>query len=390
MIKSFTIVLLAFVIILSGCKNDVSEEIKEYKIKSTEAPIIFSQIVDSIEFLPLENTSESLFSNISKILVINNKIFVIDKLRTKSISVFNDHGKFLYKIHKIGKGPNEYASISDVTIDPVNQLLIIYDNGSGKLLRFDFEGKMVDEINVSLIINEISCDNSGRILIYCPYLEAFYQNKSYNPGLYLYNPGTKKLKSILDDGEVGGVIGLSPGLIGYGNKTKLCSQYSDTIYGINDLGIYKSHYFDFGKNKIPKSFYNLSMSDVNISKLYDSEYITGKHKYFESDSLIYFFFTKGRISYQCLINKPTGTVLTGKYFQNDIIPFNFSFPLWIENNILYCFIQAGNFILGVNALKKDIHYSSNSEAYLNKTMDLLNNINENSNPILVKIKLHSF
>ena len=67
-----------------------------------------SLIVDSIDYIPLETTSDCLICAIDKLITKNNKYYIFDKI-TQSIFTFDFNGKFISKINSIGHGPGEYT-----------------------------------------------------------------------------------------------------------------------------------------------------------------------------------------------------------------------------------------------------------------------------------------
>ncbi len=65
-------------------------------------------------------------------------ISIFDK-NSKSIYLFNEDGKFLSKIERIGRSRAEYIDILDMTFS--KDEIIILDNSQFKVLAFDYQGK---------------------------------------------------------------------------------------------------------------------------------------------------------------------------------------------------------------------------------------------------------
>lgn len=84
-----------------------------------------SAIYKSVKVIPLDN-SEIVLSDIVKMQVSNNFIYVLDK--TQQLYMFNNEGLFLRKIGNKGGGLGECTDISDFTID--------YDRGYIYALEF--------------------------------------------------------------------------------------------------------------------------------------------------------------------------------------------------------------------------------------------------------------
>ena len=105
-----------------------------------EKSIDLKNIFDAVSFqaIALETNANCLIGEVTKMVSRNDTIFIVDKI-SKSIFLFNDKGKFLSKICREGRGPQEYLNFSDVFIGD-NHILII-DNYQFKVCCYDFKGK---------------------------------------------------------------------------------------------------------------------------------------------------------------------------------------------------------------------------------------------------------
>ena len=102
--------------------------------KSIDLKNIFSTV--SFQTIALETNANCLIGEVTKMVSRNDTIFIVDKI-SKSIFLFNDKGKFLSKICREGRGPQEYLNFSDVFIGD-NHILVI-DNYQFKVCCYDFE-----------------------------------------------------------------------------------------------------------------------------------------------------------------------------------------------------------------------------------------------------------
>ena len=105
----------------------------------------WGNLFTDVEIIPLEFTSESMLVNIEKILLQDGNYLIFDKDRS-IVYKFNDEGKFLSKLDKVGNGPGEYQSIYDVIINPYNDnielmsaigSIYIYDKNFNWIKTFD-------------------------------------------------------------------------------------------------------------------------------------------------------------------------------------------------------------------------------------------------------------
>ena len=97
-----------------------------------------SQVFDSIEFIPLETTSESLFGSIDQMEVTEDYFFILDT-RSKSILVFYKDGRLHTRIRS--GGSDKYFGY--FTLDRIDKRIIINNQFSNGLLVYDFDGKQI-------------------------------------------------------------------------------------------------------------------------------------------------------------------------------------------------------------------------------------------------------
>jgi len=94
-----------------------------------------SSIFKSVRAIPLETNNNSILGRINKFLIYKNNIFVIDINQARGLFMFDINGHFIRKIGGIGGGPGEYTYISDFTINPDKDEVIIV--GDRKMFFFD-------------------------------------------------------------------------------------------------------------------------------------------------------------------------------------------------------------------------------------------------------------
>jgi hypothetical protein len=104
-----------------------------------------SEIAQSISYLKLETTQESLLSGIIYINPIENGYLIVDI--DESIFLFDKEGKFKWKINNKGRGPTEYIELSvPLGIDTVYKEIIVPDNRN--LVVYDFKGKFKRKLSI--------------------------------------------------------------------------------------------------------------------------------------------------------------------------------------------------------------------------------------------------
>jgi hypothetical protein len=96
----------------------------------------------SIELIPLETSPDVLIAGITKIINYQDKWYMLDKPQS-ILFVFDQTGKFLFKIDKKGQGAGEYLFISDFNINPITGNLEVLEP-FGRLNRYDLSGNPID------------------------------------------------------------------------------------------------------------------------------------------------------------------------------------------------------------------------------------------------------
>ena len=140
--------ILGISIFLIGCiadkKNENKSEIYFFDLtKSTEAKpsLPLSEIATSINYIPLETTDSSLLGTIYNIIKRESSFYVHSR---DAIFRFNEKGKFLGKIERVGKGPEEYSVIKDFDISPSEDLIAILT--WGKILYYNTTGEFQNSV----------------------------------------------------------------------------------------------------------------------------------------------------------------------------------------------------------------------------------------------------
>ena len=123
----------------------------------------FQQLVSDIRYVPLESTPESFLTDIVKVLVRGDEIYVIDREdaapRYGGIRVFGTDGRYRRHIGREGKGPGELLNLTDFTIR--DSLLFAVDTKSDKLVVYTLAGDFVEQLPVpeSAIASCAACND---------------------------------------------------------------------------------------------------------------------------------------------------------------------------------------------------------------------------------------
>ena len=81
--------------------------------------------VKSIDYIKLDSSEP--VGVIDKMIVTNDKIFIMDSFAAQQIFVFDKTGKLLFRIKNKGRGPKEYISIWDMQVDTIRNEILVND-----------------------------------------------------------------------------------------------------------------------------------------------------------------------------------------------------------------------------------------------------------------------
>ena len=108
-----------------------------------------------IEYIPLETHSECLVGGDIQDVVFHDDKFYIMSDR-KRVHCFDKDGKFLFNVGYEGRGPGEYSSLGNITIDGgvvyaycrANTILHSYDAATGEYIKSYEMPKLYSQVNV--------------------------------------------------------------------------------------------------------------------------------------------------------------------------------------------------------------------------------------------------
>ena len=156
--RNILLFLFTLIVIFSSCRknspnfSDKKEEIS--LLRNIENPIEvhidlnndclpFDSLMNKVNYVKLETTGDNLIGEISQLLFVDDKIIIVDAGQSKTITVYNEKGHYLYKIGAFGQGPMEYGALNHVAFTPGKEMLVITDLKSGRLKYYSIDGHYV-------------------------------------------------------------------------------------------------------------------------------------------------------------------------------------------------------------------------------------------------------
>lgn len=119
-----------------GTHGSASES--EIQLKFECDTIRFSDIIDTILFIPLQTTDKSIIGKISRIFLQQDKYYIFDE-QQKKVVVFDQTGKYVSHLDKNGKGPCEYTDIHDIYVNSQGIVKILSNSNPIQIIEYDLK-----------------------------------------------------------------------------------------------------------------------------------------------------------------------------------------------------------------------------------------------------------
>lgn len=164
------------IIVFSACSN--SSSVSENAIEDGSTGVLkvinvadakefdgfFNELVEDIYYLKLDTQQDALFSELTKLIVLEDRIIVFDRAG-KRIVVFDEKGNFRFRILNPGDGPGEYKDLETISYDRENGQFILA--AYGKLLWYDGDGRFLKEVKtMNAIAGDIASLPNGNLAAY--------------------------------------------------------------------------------------------------------------------------------------------------------------------------------------------------------------------------------
>lgn len=199
----------------------------------------FDSLMDFVSFVKLETTGDNLVGAISQILFVNNKIIVVDFDVSKTITVYDESGKYLNNIGKLGQGPGEYAYLGHVFLTPDRSTVVVVDMGSGNLKYFGLEGNFIKSVKFPFWFSRCEFINDNIIAGHYSGGNMVQKNNvSYKPQLIITDLKGNILSSGFQSFYSKNFTSTTfMPLRKFDNEVIYCPPFSDTIYHVSEKGL---------------------------------------------------------------------------------------------------------------------------------------------------------
>ena len=211
----------------------------------------------SKHYIQLESDTNMLFGEIDKIVLRDNRIYILDQWNTYSIFIFDENGRFINKVDHKGEGPEEYIDMRDMFYDDYeNTINILTYGGSGnryKIMSYDRDGnKLVKQQPIDLKIAQVERAKDGRYVFHSKHSS---NRPNITSSLFVYSRTMQRLYSGLpiNFDWIDKMSSSSKSIYKDTDDNIYCSSDNITdIYQITEDSLRKCYHYDFGKYNFPK------------------------------------------------------------------------------------------------------------------------------------------
>lgn len=372
--KQFLLVLLLTTIF--SCKREKlsDENIMQIVVNPIEGDIVLSEdkYFSDCNIIALESTDESLVSNINSVMYSKEFIAIFD-LQIEQLVLFNHRGEFIRRINRKGRGPQEYISISCVAIDESNRRFIIYDDMTERLIFYSYDGLYLGEQKHELLIDEMIV-RDGNLYVTYHHTSKNHQDwcgvipldgKSSTASVVLPFTTTQKTNY----GMGGATVSINA------DGVLVTQRFDNTIYEIKNSTLTPKYTLDFGEYNIKKILE--ATNETQLSRML-SDYVYAIVNMVETDNYLAFTTNQG---HPIIYDKHSRNVQVCATLRIPGMPISTSAIDPINNgyNKIMSVYDVSQLLKIKDLIKRHPEIKLENE----KIKNIIDNIDENSNPIII-------
>lgn len=335
-----------------------------------------SELISEISWTALETHSKSTLSRVDRFRASEDKYYFMDLFSTNTLSVFDKRGKFLYKLENKGSGPGEFSFMHDFSFD--EKKLYILDQGK-LILTFDLEGnfqklRKITGANLDYLEKTsfgfagIGAGGMDNLVLMDPsyaFTSSYFPYQNRNIDVLLINP----------------INQLSPTDIYYRR------YLNDTLFSIDKKGVMPRLHIDFGSYHFDKHENTSHKSLEGFAKMLEPYCVIKTYYETQSHALIKFYYQNNE--YWTLFDKKSKKhkTIDKSRFVNDLMIDERAYPCGVD-----LASDSFVFLLQPYRLKESLKNRTISQqvrANPNSIMSIEEEISEEDNPILCKVKFKS-
>ncbi len=285
-------------------------QVDPYEIMPTEIANI-SEIASGVEYIPLETRHDNLIGEITALTVIDGQYYIWDKL-TESILIFNADGSYSHKIHRQGRGPEEYARIYNFAIDRNNKDIYIYSDINRSIFRYSQNGEFIERIETPVLFAsfEVKDDkilyyigrSSNEVFFESSYPEQ-YRYMVFENGEFILNQLNYSYQEAFSSINL-----MNRNFVYCGDTLLLVDDLDTSVYTVADDGHLEPRYrIEFLSNEFSLSWNGPVDLDKYLDAKHAREYTSIHKGFFENSNYIFFSWANEYVGFM-YVDKSDNTI----------------------------------------------------------------------------------
>lgn len=147
--KSYFILLIAFLSLISCAEKHVETPIKIQTIKADDRAeeLLMSSLVDTVKFISLDN--RELVGGVDQILWTKDRLLLLDSRRTKKIFIYTIDGKLITSIESGSGEPGKFVWPYAPTLNTDEKSFFVVSDATKRILQYNMDGGLLTDSDIS-------------------------------------------------------------------------------------------------------------------------------------------------------------------------------------------------------------------------------------------------
>lgn len=280
-----------------------------------------------VQLIPLETNDSCLIGNIRLFKESSQYLFVCDN-DNNGILQFASTGKFVRRIGKQGKGPEEFSAY-DFDLDDRGKIIYIYDYFQQKMVKYDFDGKFIESYRVPVVEGMVYMRfmAPGKLI----FMTA---HNSHSPEVFLFSEQEKAMAPIRKKErktEAGAAFGGQKAIYAYRDRVCFQHAFNDTVFMVEEEKLLPAfilktskyqygfeEYVNFNSTEIRLEITNLIETITKILVKYEIA-DHGANPFERKSYLAYYNKDNQQIIMNCVFHHPEQSIMSfnGGFYQGN-------------------------------------------------------------------------
>lgn len=379
--------LLVLLLNFAGLKSQSVEVV----VNLNNRDFLVSDHFKDISYIKLETSKECLLRYPANIVIDDGLIFIQDM----DVFVFNLDGKFLNGFGRIGKGPGEYAMVTDFVVDSKKKNVEIL---SGTLINcYKYSGEFIAKKS-GLPANSFGKTQYGYYLYYNNYRPVLARGDDHlriDQLAVLADDKGQIVKELTDQIDHFGKFpaGGSPvNIESCKDSLQIVVDRNPSVYRLDGIHLAQKYHFTFIPNslpaRVPKNRGSFTEQEYNDFR---RDNVQSIYSFRESGKMATFWFKNKTDLFYCFLIKPNGKtfVINRRTYRNDLNRLPFGTILNVDDIYVTAALEASDLIDGINEILKNLNEQDKNVFMKSNAslMEIYKKTRRVDNPILCRYRL---